>query len=340
MILVTGGAGFIGSVLINSLLNKGLQVRVVDKLMFGSGGIDSHLDRIDLIQTDIRNMELSQFKGVKHVVHLAGLSNDPMANFNPAANLAINTEGTRHVAALAREAGVEKFIFASSCSIYDLGFDAEDFIRHEDSDVSPIAPYAVSKYEAESYLLDLKTDHFSPVIFRLGTVYGYSPRMRYDLVVNTFVKDALLKGTVNVDNGGEMWRPLIDVADVARAITLCLEGSAKGLGGEVFNLVFKNYRILELAHWVVEALRPYNEVTINVDYHYKPCRSYRVSAEKFLKKFPSAFKNPVRESVTHMVENIHTNQAFDFSHPRYYNIQWLTLLLEMEKTLSKVQSVL
>lgn len=339
MILVTGGAGYIGSVLVEELLAKGEAVRVFDKLYFGEEGLSKHRDKIDLVQGDIRGMNADVLDGIDSVIHLAGLSNDPTAEFNPKANREMNTVATGVLARACKEKGISRFIFASSCSIYDRGLFAEDILYDEDSEVAPRAAYAVSNYEAEKILLDLCDDKFCPVILRQGTVYGFSPRMRYDLVVNTFVKDAVTKGALRVFCGGEMWRPLVDVSDVAKAHICCVEAPEEKVRGQIFNLSFKNYRILELAHWVREALKDRIEVEIDVDYSHFKTRSYRVSAQKIETVLGFKPVVAVKESVEKMVEKIYDYGFTDFLNPRYYNIEWMTLLSKMEQTLARIGSV-
>src|SRR5262249_51308350 len=280
MILVTGGAGYIGCIAVRQLLDKGEAVRVFDKLYFGDDGLAEVADKIDLVQGDLRTFDPAVLDGCNAVLHLAGLSNDPTAEFNPKANADINTRGTEILADACKRRGVKRFIFASTCSIYDLGFYAPDFLRDEDSEVRPRAAYAVSNYDAERILLKMADDHFCPVLLRQGTVYGWSPRMRYDLVVNTFLRDALTKGVLTVHCGGEMWRPLVDVSDLARVYVATIEGPDEKVHGKIFNVVGKNYRILELAHWVREALKGDRKVEIEVDYSNQKTRSYRVSGER------------------------------------------------------------
>jgi nucleoside-diphosphate-sugar epimerase len=339
MILVTGGAGYIGAIMVEELLNRGFAVRVFDKLYFGKQGLQKVLDRIELIQGDIRTIDSSVLDGVTGVIHLAGLSNDPMAEFNPKANTAINTEGTRRLGELCKKQGIERLTYASSASIYDRGLYASDVLRDEDSEVEPRAAYAISKYKGERALLELCDEKFCPVILRQGTVYGYSPRMRFDLVVNTFLKDALTKKRLTVLCGGEMWRPLVDVTDVARAHIACLEAPADQVRGEVFNLAFKNYRILELAHWVRFALRNEMEIDIHVDYEERQARSYRISAEKIERVLGVRHQISVADSVEVMLDKIRSAGITDFSHPRYYNIHWLNLLVEMEEALDSMGGV-
>lgn len=339
MILVTGGAGYIGCVLVGELLAKGESVRLYDKLYFGDAGLNKYREKVDVVQGDLRYFDPKALDGIDAVVHLAGLSNDPTAEFNPRANHEMNTVATGVLAKACKERGIKRFTFASTCSIYDRGLFAEDVLYNEDSEVAPRAAYAVSNYEAENILLEMCDEKFCPVILRQGTVYGFSPRMRYDLVVNTFLRDAITKGALTVHCGGEMWRPLVDVSDVAKAHICCVEAPEEKVRGQIFNLSFKNYRILELAHWVREALKDRLKLEINVDYSHYKARSYRVSAQKI--ETTLGFKPivPVKESVESMIQKIYEYGYTDFLHPRYYNIEWMTLLHQMEQTLAKIGSV-
>lgn len=339
MILVTGGAGYIGCVAVRQLLDKGEAVRVFDKLYFGDEGLAEVADKIELVQGDIRTFDPAVLDGCDAVLHLAGLSNDPTAEFNPKANDEMNRAATEVVAAACKKAGVKRFVFASTCSIYDLGFYAPDFLRDEDSDVKPRAAYAVSNYEAERILLKMADDGFCPVLLRQGTVYGWSPRMRYDLVVNTFLRDALTKGVLTVHCGGEMWRPLVDVSDLSRVYVAAIEAPDEKIHGKIFNVVGKNYRILELAHWVREALKGEQRVEIEVDYSSQKTRSYRVSGERIQQTLGVKPLVPVKESVEHMLKKVKERPLTDLHHPRNYNIEWMTLLADMEQTLKKIGGV-
>jgi nucleoside-diphosphate-sugar epimerase len=339
MILVTGGAGYIGCIAVRQLLDKGEAVRVYDKLYFGDDGLSDVRDKIELVQGDIRTFDAEVLDGCDAVIHLAGLSNDPTAEFNPKANEEINTRGTEVVAKACKAKGIRRFINASTCSIYDLGFYAPDFLRDEDSEVKPRAAYAVSNYEAEQLLLEMADDRFCPVILRQGTVFGWSPRMRYDLVVNTFVRDAIAKGVLTVHCGGEMWRPLVEVTDLCRVYIACVEAPDDAVHGKLFNVVGKNYRILELAHWVREALKPVKRVEIEVDYTTYKTRSYRVSGERIQSVLGVKPLVGVKESVEQMLRNIEEHHQMDLYNPRYYNIEWMTLLSDMEQTLKRIGGV-
>lgn len=339
MILVTGGAGYIGCIAVRQLLDKGEAVRVYDKLYFGDEGLAEVRDTIELVQGDIRSFDPAVLDGCDAVLHLAGLSNDPTAEFNPKANEEINTHGTEVVATACKTAGIKRFINASTCSIYDLGFYAPDFLRDEESEVKPRAAYAVSNYEAERILLAMADDRFCPVILRQGTVYGWSPRMRYDLVVNTFMRDAIGKGSLTVHAGGEMWRPLVDVTDLCRVYIACVEAPDEKVHGKIFNVVGKNYRILELAHWVREALKPVKKVEIEVDYTTYKTRSYRVSGERIQSVLGVKPLVGVKESVEQMLRQVEEYKQMDLYNPRYYNIEWMTLLSDMESTLKRIGGV-
>jgi len=339
MILITGGAGYIGSVLVKHILNKGETVRVFDKLLFGEDGLRELKGKIELVQGDIRNFDENILEGIDSVMHFAGLSNDPMAEFNPRANNDINYIATKNFAEICKKKGIKRFTFASTCSIYDMGFYTEDVLKNEDSEVKPRAAYAMSKYAAEKALLDLADEDFSPVILRQGTVYGFSPRMRYDLVVNTFVKDALTGGSLTVFSGGEMWRPLIDVNDVARAHILCIEAPEDKVRGEIFNIAYRNFRILELAHWVREALKDVKNIEINVDYSSFTQRSYRVSTKKIETVLGFQPKVSVIESAKNMINQIQKYNCSDFFNLKYYNIQWLMLLSEIEALIKKTGNI-
>jgi nucleoside-diphosphate-sugar epimerase len=339
MILVTGGAGYIGAVTVRELLDKGFAVRVLDKFFYGDYPLESVRNQVETVEGDICNLDEAVLDGVTGVIHLAGLSNDPTAEFNPEANRRMNSLATRTLAEACKRKGVRRFVFASSCSIYDRGLMAEDVIQDESSPVEPRAAYAASKLAAERFLLELADEHFQPTIFRQGTVYGWSPRMRYDLVVNTFVKSAFESRVLTVHCGGEMWRPLVDVADVAKCYLACLEADPKVVGGQLFNLSYKNYRVLELAHWVKKALQGIIDVEIHVEYGSQRARSYRVSTRKIETVLGFRPQVSVEDSARDMARKIEAGINADFANPRYYNIRWLELLIEMQAHLKRLGSI-
>jgi nucleoside-diphosphate-sugar epimerase len=335
-VLVIGGAGYVGCVLVEELLKRGYAVKVFDRLIFGEQGLQGVRDRIELVVGDMRAMEAGVFADVSSVVNLGGLSNDPTAEFNPKANYEMNTVATEHAGKLAKEAGVTRYLFASSCSIYDQGVEdlEADLILDETARVSPRAAYSSSKYEAEQRLLPMADEQFCPVVLRKGTVYGYSPRMRFDLVVNTFLKDALTRGRITVHYGGEMWRPLVDVRDVARAYIACMEADVDKVRGQIFNVIYRNMRISELALRVKETLAKHGiEVTIAPDYGYEGVRNYRVSSRKIESVLDFRPVIGIEESVTTSLEKLRHMSMSELENPRYYNIRWLKLLEEAEGVL-------
>ena len=333
-VLLIGGAGYVGSVLTEELLERGYSVKIFDRFYYGDKGIEKFKDRVEIIAGDMRDMKPEILEEVGAVVNIGGLSNDPTAEYNPKANYEMNTLATRLSAELCKKAGIKRYVFASSCSIYDIGVKDEekDVIFDETAKVSPKATYSSSKYEAEKILLSLKDKDFSPVILRKGTIYGFSYRMRYDLVVNTFVKDALTKGYITPFYGGEMWRPLIDIRDVAKAYILCIEAEDEKVSGEIFNLVYRNFRISELALRVRSALKSIGiEIDIRPDYRYKGVRSYRVSGEKIKNRLGFTPTISVEESVVDMVEKIKKYNCMNFENPIYYNIRWMKTLEEADE---------
>jgi nucleoside-diphosphate-sugar epimerase len=341
-ILVVGGAGYVGSILTRELLDRGYAVRVADRLYFGDAALRDVRDRIDLVVADMRALPPEVFRDIDGVVNVAGLSNDPTAEYNPAANKEMNTVATVRLAEQCRAAGVRRYVFASTCSIYDLGVsdDGKDVVLDETAEVRPRAAYATSKFEAEQHLLAMAGPDFCPVILRKGTIYGFSPRMRYDLVVNTFVKDALSRGAITIYCGGEMWRPLLDVRDAARAYIASLEADEELVRGQIFNVAFQNVRISELALRVRTALRAMGiDVDIVPDYAYRGVRSYRVSANKIQQVLGFHAKVDIEEAVREMVTGIRQYHYDDFDNPRYYNIRWVQLLEEAERTVAVTGSV-
>lgn len=339
MILVTGGAGYIGAVTVRELLDKGFAVRVLDKFLYGDGPLDEVANRIQCIDGDICAFDDAWLEDVEAVVHLAGLSNDPTAEFNPEANRRLNTTATETLAEACKRRGVKRFIFASSCSVYDRGMMADDTLQDEDSPLEPRAAYATSKYAAEQHLLSAADAHFRPTILRQGTVYGWSPRMRYDLVVNTFVKCAFESGSLTVHCGGEMWRPLVDVTDVAKCYLACLQADLDTVGGQIYNLSYKNFRILELAHWVRKALQGLVAVEIEVEYGARTARDYRVSTRKIETQLGFRCTRSVEDSARDMAERVLRGQHGDFHNAKYYNIKWLELLVEVEAQLKRMGSI-
>ena len=336
-ILVTGGAGYVGSVVVRELLDRGYEVKVYDKLYFGKKGLAEVEDRIEIIQGDVRKFDPKILSDVDGIFHLAALSNDPTAEYNPKANFDINTKGTEIIASAAKKKGIERFVFASSCSVYYSPHPTEEMMTDK-SKINPTAPYSKSKYLAEQKLLEMRDKDFKPTILRKGTVHGYSPRMRYDLVVNTFVKDAFQKGRLTIHAGGEMYRPLISINDVAKAYLACLQAPVDKVDGEIFNLVGENYIIIALAHRIKHILREKKNIEISVDYENGVPRSYRVDGSKIKNVLGFEAKEDLGGAVNEMWAYA-ANNANTLNDPLHYNIRWMELLQEMEGRLKNMGGV-
>jgi nucleoside-diphosphate-sugar epimerase len=336
-ILVTGGGGYIGCVLIDQLLERGHQVRVLDRLYWGDKPLENVASRIEIVHGDVRSFDEKVLDDIDGVAHLAGLSNDPTAEYNPTANWEMNTVATDNLAKACKKVGIKRFTFGSSCSIYD-GLPTGP-IYDETTDVQPRGAYATSKKAAEEALIALTDDQFRPAILRQGTVYGWSPRMRFDLVVNTFVKDAVTKGALSLHGGGWMWRPLVDVTDVARAHVTCLEAEPKLVGGEIFNVFHDNYQIRELAMLVAGSaiMRKY---TVELKDAPLPSitRDYKCDHRKIQERIGFVPQVSVLESIETMLHAVGEG-GIDFAHPRYYNIAWMSLLEETHRAMQGFDSV-
>jgi nucleoside-diphosphate-sugar epimerase len=329
VVLLVGGAGYAGSVLAAELLEQGYAVRILDRLYFGEQGLADIRDRVELVVGDVRTMPLDVLDDVEIVVNVGGISNDPTAEFNPRANHDINTTASVALARLCHEHGVRRYVYASSCSIYDRGVldEAMDVVADETSPVDPPGAYARSKLAAERQLLPMASAEFCVSILRHGTLFGFSRRMRYDLVVNTFVKDALYRGRIVLHAGGEMWRPLTDVRDAARACLTLLRADPGRVTGQVYNVVHRNFRISELAMRVRGALMEMAvPVEIEADYGHRGIRNYRVSNRKLLAELKVQPGLTVEDSVRHMVASIRRHGYEDYENPIYYNIVWMRLL--------------
>jgi len=337
-VLVTGGCGYIGSVLVPMLLKRGYEVRVFDKLYFGEEPLKNVRDKIELIPGDVRNFKPSILEGVDSVIHLGSLSNDPTAYFNPGATHSINYEGTMNLAQACKQRGIDRFVFASSCSVY--GFHPEGVVD-ETSPTDPQSDYAKSKLDVDNELLLMADDGFCPVSLRQATVFGFSPRMRWDTVVNAFVMHTFKGGRLDVWFGGAAWRPLVHVKDAAKAQILCLETEPDKIRGQIFNLVYKNYRVLELAQQVRKALSEIGiDIELDINYDEVDNRSYRVSGEKIAESLGFVPSVSVEDGVREIAGVLREGQYRDFDHPIYYNIRWIKLLVEIEDRLKKTGKVL
>jgi len=309
-ILIAGGAGYIGSVLIPHLLERGYEVDVIDLFWFGN-----HLPKqVGIINKDIFKLETNDIKGYEQVIFLAGLSNDPMAEFSPAENFISNASAPAFLAYIAKKAGVKRFIYAGSCSVY--GYTVNELYDEESPAVSNY-PYGISKLQGEKAALQMVDKGFSVIALRQGTVSGYSPRMRLDLVVNTMFKAAVTEKLITVNNPA-IWRPILAIKDAANAYTRAIEAHEDISG--VFNVASGNYTVGEISDLVQGGVKKYlgADVKLNIK-HLQDYRNYKVSIEKARKILSFHPKEDVETIIGSLVENL--DKFKDFTNPNYYNIQ-------------------
>ena len=321
-VLVIGGAGYIGSVLVAKLLDSGKRVRVLDSLVYGDGALRQVIDHphLELIVGDCRNMQtaIRAVSGVESIVHLAAIVGDPACAQEAQTALEVNYAATRMLIEIAKGQGIKRFIFASSCSVYGISDD----IMTEESPTNPISLYAQTKVDSEQALLAAATSDFQPTILRLATVFGLSPRPRFDLVVNLLTAKACQGHPITVFNG-EQWRPFIHVDDVAEGFKQMVMAPLETIGGQIFNLgdARLNYTLTDIANTILtifpQASVVHSEITDK--------RNYRVSFDKVFNAIGFTCGKTILEGVREIKTGFVNAQFLDYTSYQYNNQKFLLL---------------
>lgn len=319
-ILVTGGAGYIGSILTRQLLRKRYAVTVFDNLQFGGESVIDLLSEknFQLVNGDIRNKKevAGVLKNIECVIHLAALVGEPACKINPKATEDINYKGAKIVCDLAKIAGIKRFIHISTCSNY--GISDVNHPATEEAELHPTSLYAQTKIAAEKYVIRQANNNFSACILRLATAYGISPRMRFDLLINEIVRDAYLKKKV-VLYQPLAFRPFVHVSDIARAILTCLEASEIKIKGQVFNVGSSNYQKQEVVKHIKKYIPQCKDEIVDATTDIK---NYSVNFEKIKKALGFEAKINLNSGVKEILFALRLGIFKDLTDYRYTNVGW------------------
>lgn len=328
-VLVTGGAGYVGSVLVPLLLKKGYKVNVLDTFWFWKS-TDEYLKAIKaknnpnltLVKGDLRNKEdiKKALAGVDSVVHLGCMSNDPSAELDADFTHSVNYNGSVNVIDLAKEMRVKRFIYASSSSVY--GIKKEPNVT-EDLELEPLTQYSKLKIEIEKYLMKNFDDNFKGVIIRPSTICGYSPRLRLDVVIHILTNFAINKGKIRVF-GGEQKRPLIHIKDMVRLYELLLKVPVDKINKKIYNAGYGNLKVIEIANLVKEVVGDIPIEIVPTD----DLRSYHVCSDKIKKELGFEVKHTIKEAIIELKELFENNKILNVDDDIYYNIKRMKNILE------------
>ena len=316
-VLVVGGAGFLGSVMTRKLLARGFRVRVLDSFIYGRKSLDDIAgeENLEVIEGDLRNIHtcVNSLADIDAVVLLAAIVGDPASKVRPTQTIETNVLAAQALAMASKLHHIPRFLYASTCSVYGIG----DAILDENAPLNPVSLYARTKIESEKIILGMGDEYFRPTVLRMGTLYGFSPRMRFDLVVNTMSMKSYVNGGIQVF-GGNQWRPLLGVEDAAEVYVRCLEAGLEDVGNQVFNVGSdeQNYMIDEVAQIISGAL---GGIPISRDKSNLDSRDYRVSFVKLADVLGYAPAQTIAGSAREIVENLRSGVVKDPAHKIYYN---------------------
>ena len=330
-VLVTGGAGYIGSILSRILLEKGYDVTCLDRLFFGTDPIKDIADKIRLIKDDIRWFKPEILKDIDAVFDLASLSNDPSGELEPQKTLEINYKGRVRVAKLSKKYGVTKYVLASSCSVY--GF--QEGILTEESNLNPLTTYAKANVLAEREIIPLADKSFTATVLRQATVYGLSPRMRFDLAINGMTLGFYRNGKIPIMRDGRQWRPFVHVKDTSNAFIKVLEADPELVCGQVFNVGSneQNIQIYDLAKIVAESVG----LPFKYEWYGSPDkRSYRVNFNKIKETLNFKPQYTPKEGAKEVYDALKEGKL-NANDPRTITVKWYKHLLEMHTLIKDIE---
>ncbi len=319
-VFVTGHRGYVGAHLIQLLKEEGHFVAGCDLNLYQESSFERPISIDHELSIDIRKLEPSHLAGFDCVVHLAAVSNDPMGELNPDVTRSINRDGSVHLASIAKKAGISRFLFASSCSIYGKGSSLD---VDEGASLAPQSVYAASKIEAESGILQLADSSFTVACLRFATAYGYSPMLRLDLVVNYFMASAYSRGDIRITSDGTPWRPLIHVKDMARALILFMKAPSSKIQGKSVNIGSntENYQVKEIASKVQIF---YPEAPIIFTGESKgDLRDYRVNFNLLKNLFPTfQLEYTLEQGMRHLYDKLEAKRLSkeDFEEGKFFRL--------------------
>ena len=322
-VLIVGGAGYLGSVLSRKLINLGYKVRVLDNLTYSDLSIKDLYNNknFEFLNRDIRNIKdvVESIIGVDAVIHLASIVGDPAGSINPQKTLESNYFATKILAEICKYNQINRFIFASSCSVY--GATEKEELIDENSKLTPLSLYAETKIKSEEALLNMADSNFAPTILRMATLYGYSPRMRFDLVINLLTAKAVYEKEITIF-GGEQWRPFLHVEDAAEAYIKCLEAPINKIKSMIFNIGGNknNYKLLEIGEKIKKVIP---DADLKINKQLQDNRNYKVSfdkAEDILKFKPI---KEVEEGIKEILEIIKKEEIINYKDKIYSNYEFL-----------------